>query len=103
LPFQLHLLICPIIRSTAARQFFHTDAADIVGLLCLHKAKEGGESDVVSAHNLWNVLQTERPDIAEILSRPIWYFDRKGEVSQGQNGWVQKAVSRPLRRKLAAR
>ncbi|KAG7530333.1 hypothetical protein FFLO_05105 [Filobasidium floriforme] len=80
------------IYSTAARQFFHTDAADIVGLLCLHKAKEGGESDVVSAHNLWNVLQAERPDIAEILTQPIWYFDRKGEVSQGQNGWVQKAV-----------
>jgi hypothetical protein len=96
LPFQLQLLICRIIRSTAARQFFHTDAADIVGLLCLHKAKEGGESDVVSAHNLWNVLQAERPDIAEILSQPIWYFDRKGEVSQGQNGWVQKAVSRSV-------
>lgn len=79
--------------STAARQFFHTDAADIVGLLCLHKAKEGGESDVVSAHNLWNTLQKERPDVAELLVKPDWYFDRKGEVSDGQNGWVQKSVS----------
>lgn len=81
--------------STAARQFFHTDAADIVGLLCLHKAKEGGESDVVSAHNLWNTLQKERPDVAELLVKPNWYFDRKGEVSDGQNGWVQKSVSTP--------
>jgi hypothetical protein len=78
---------------TSARQYFHTDAADVVGLLCLHKAMEGGESDVVSAHNLWNTLQAERPDVAELLTRPDWYFDRKGEVSDGQKPWVQKAVS----------
>jgi hypothetical protein len=92
------------IYSTAARQFFHTDAADIVGLLCLAKAQEGGESefspvtganvigDVVSAHQVWNTLQAERPDVAELLAQPEWYFDRKGEVSKGQNGWVKKAV-----------
>lgn len=80
-------------NSTSARQYFHTDAADIVGLLCLHKAMEGGESDVVSAHNLWNTLQAERPDVAELLTKPNWYFDRKGEVSEGQKPWVQKAVS----------
>ncbi|KAJ9094484.1 hypothetical protein QFC21_006023 [Naganishia friedmannii] len=65
---------------------------DVVGLLCLHKAMEGGESDVVSAHNLWNTLQAERPDVAELLTKPDWYFDRKGEVSDGQKPWVQKAV-----------
>lgn len=80
------------IYSTNARQFFHTDAADAVGLLCLHKAKEGGESDVVSAHQLWNTLVAERPDVAELLTKPNWYFDRKGEVSTGLNGWVKKAV-----------
>jgi len=94
------------IYSTAARQFFHTDAADIVGLLCLAKAQEGGESksahtgstdalgDVVSAHQVWNTLQAERPDVARLLAEPVWYFDRKGEVSKGQNGWVKKAVRR---------
>jgi hypothetical protein len=81
------------IYSTSARQYFHCDAADIVGLLCLHKALEGGESDVVSAHNLWNTLQAERPDVAELLAMPNWYFDRKGEVSEGQKPWVQRAVS----------
>jgi hypothetical protein len=48
--------------------------------------------DVVSAHHLWNTLQAERPDVAELFTRPEWYFDRKGEVSEGQNGWVKKAV-----------
>ncbi|KAL8280968.1 hypothetical protein RQP46_006647 [Phenoliferia psychrophenolica] len=88
-PTQIHKVR---IYSTNARQFFHTDAADSVGLLCLHKAKEGGESDVVSAHNIWNTLQAERPDVAELLAKPDWYFDRKGEVSDGLNGWVKKAV-----------
>ncbi|WWD17576.1 hypothetical protein CI109_102017 [Kwoniella shandongensis] len=80
------------IYSTAARQFFHTDSSDIVGLLCLAKAKEGGESDVVSAHHLWNTLQRKRPDVAELLAKPDWYFDRKGETSEGQNDWIKKAI-----------
>lgn len=47
---------------------------------------------MVSAHHLWNTLQAERPDVAELLVQPNWYFDRKGEVSDGQRGWVQKSV-----------
>lgn len=67
-----------------ARQFFHADDCDIVGLLCLSKAEFGGESDVSSIHYVWNILQEERPDIAETLTKPIWYFDRKGEDSKGE-------------------
>lgn len=88
-PTQIHKVR---IYTTTARQFFHTDCADVVGLLCLHKAKEGGESDVVSAHAVWNTLQRERPDIAKLLAEPNWYFDRKGEVSDGQKPWIQKAI-----------
>ena len=36
------------IYRTNARQFFHADDADLVGLLCVAKALEGGESDLVS-------------------------------------------------------
>jgi len=36
------------IYRTNARQFFHSDDADLVGLLCVAKALEGGESDLVS-------------------------------------------------------
>jgi hypothetical protein len=74
------------------RQFFHTDDSDLVGLLCLHRAKEGGESDVVSAHNVWNVLQQDYPDVAELLTKQIWYFDRKGETSKGQEEYIKAAV-----------
>jgi len=80
------------IYRTNARQFFHADDCDVVGLLCLARAEEGGESDVASIHNVWNILQQERPDIAELLTQPVWYFDRKGEISQGEEPYIRGAV-----------
>ncbi|KAJ9136568.1 Clavaminate synthase-like protein [Pleurostoma richardsiae] len=80
------------IYRTTARQFFHADDGDVVGLLCVHRAAEGGESDIVSVHNVWNALQREHPDVAETLTKPIWYFDRKGETSEGQEEWTRQPV-----------
>lgn len=80
------------IYRTTARQFFHADESDIVGLLCVHRAAQGGESDLVSVHNVWNTLQRENPDVAELLTKPIWYFDRKGERSEGQQEWIRQPV-----------
>jgi hypothetical protein len=80
------------IYRTNARQFFHADDSDLVGLLCVAKALEGGESDLVSSHSVWNDLQKNNPDVAEILTQPIWYFDRKGETSKGQQEWIKTAV-----------
>ena len=76
----------------AIRQFFHADDSDIVGLLCIARALEGGESDIVSSHHVWNTLQRERPDVAETLTKPIWYFDRKGEVSVGEEPYIRTSV-----------
>lgn len=80
------------IYRTNARQFFHTDDSDIVGLLCVARALEGGESDLVSVHHLYNVLQRERPDVIRTLTEPIWYFDRKGETSEGQAEWIRTSI-----------
>ena len=80
------------IYRTTARQFFHADDGDVVGLLCLHRAQEGGESDIVSVHNVWNTLQREHPDVAKLLTEPLWYFDRKGEVSEGQEPYTRQPV-----------
>lgn len=73
-------------------QFFHADGSDIVGLLCIARALEGGESDIVSSHHVWNTLQKERPDVAETLTKPIWYFDRKGETSAGEEPYIRTSV-----------
>ncbi|RMZ89496.1 hypothetical protein DV736_g3274, partial [Chaetothyriales sp. CBS 134916] len=80
------------IYRTNARQFFHADDCDIVGLLCIARSMEGGESDVANVHQVWNILQAERPDIAELFTKPVWYFDRKGEVSKGQQEWIRCSV-----------
>ncbi|KAI8955907.1 Clavaminate synthase-like protein [Xylaria longipes] len=80
------------IYKTTARQAFHADECDIVGLLCLARAQSGGESDVASIHHVWNILQAERPDIAELLTQPVWYFDRKGEISAGEEPYIRGAV-----------
>jgi hypothetical protein len=80
------------IYRTTARQFFHADDSDIVGLLCVARSLEGGESDIVSVHHLYNTLQKERPDVLELLSKPVWYFDRKGETSKGQEEWIRTSI-----------
>ncbi|CAD6564541.1 MAG: hypothetical protein CYPHOPRED_004053 [Cyphobasidiales sp. Tagirdzhanova-0007] len=80
------------IYSTNARQFFHVDDADIIGFLCLHRAKEGGESDIVSSHRIYNILRQERPDVLETLAQPNWYFDRKGEVSDGDLPYIRCSI-----------
>ena len=80
------------IYRTNARQFFHADDSDIVGLLCIAKALEGGESDIVSSHHVYNVLRKERPDVLKTLTDPIWYFDRKGETSTGQEEYIRTSV-----------
>ncbi|ORY12699.1 taurine catabolism dioxygenase TauD [Clohesyomyces aquaticus] len=80
------------IYRTNARQYFHADDSDIVGLLCVAKALEGGESDIVSSHAVWNELQRENPEVAQELTRPEWYFDRKGETSRGEDEWIRTSV-----------
>ncbi|KAI1431327.1 Clavaminate synthase-like protein [Xylaria sp. CBS 124048] len=80
------------IYKTTARQNFHADECDIVGLLCVAQAYSGGESDVASIHLVWNILQEERPDVAELFTQPIWYFDRKGEISVGEEPYIRSAV-----------
>ncbi|GAE00054.1 taurine catabolism dioxygenase TauD, TfdA family protein [Paecilomyces variotii No. 5] len=80
------------IYRTNARQFFHADDSDIVGLLCITRALEGGESDIVSSHHVYNTLMKERPDVLKTLTEPIWYFDRKGEISKGQEEWIKTSV-----------
>ena len=55
------------IYQTNERQTFHTDSCDIVGLLCLNKARTGGESLLASAVTIYNEMLEARPDL---VARP---------------------------------
>lgn len=78
----------PTVRAyqTAERQMFHTDGADVVGLLCLRTSKSGGLSSLVSSMSVYNRMATERPDLAMRLAAPI-PFDRRGEIPEGLGPW----------------
>lgn len=68
---------------TRDRQDFHTDGADIIGLLCLHTALRGGESRIVSSGAIYNELLRSRPELLEALySTMAW--DRQGDVPEGE-------------------
>lgn len=49
---------------------FHTDRTDVVGLLCVGQAKEGGVSKVASTCAIHNEILRRRPDLLELLFKP---------------------------------
>jgi hypothetical protein len=68
---------------TNQRQDFHTDGADLVGLLCLHAAKAGGESRIASSYAVYNEMLARRPDLVDTLYEPL-YWDRNDEQGEGE-------------------
>ncbi len=70
------------VYQTKERQTFHTDSCDVVGLICLHPAKSGGRSLLVSANTVYNEMRVRRPDLVKFLLGPI-ATDRRGEVPDG--------------------
>lgn len=76
---------------TRDRQFFHTDSCDIVGLLCIRKARKGGLSAIVSSVTLYNEMLARSPELTAELFRPL-QFDRRGEVPEGQPPWYEMPV-----------
>ena len=59
--------------TTAAEQDFHTDGADLIGLLCLRTAREGGLNRVVSSVTVYEEVAAARPDLAPLLLGD-WHF-----------------------------
>lgn len=68
---------------TRKRQDFHTDGADVIGLLCLRTARRGGASRIVSSVSIFNEILRRRPDLVEVLFQPFW-FDRNDEQREGE-------------------
>lgn len=69
----------------------HTDACDVVGMLCLQKAAKGGVSGYVSAVTVYNEINKHRPDLLPILFRGFHYH-RFGEEEPGQSSVTKQRV-----------
>ena len=73
-------------------QPYHNDGpADLVSLLCLHNAKQGGTSHWSSSIAVHNAIVQDRPELAHVLAGP-WYFDRKGEIPPGKQPFFEIPV-----------
>ena len=67
---------------TADRLQFHSDRCDVVGLLCVRKAKEGGASRIVSAATMHNEILRRRPDLMGLFY-DNWEHSWQGEQPPG--------------------
>jgi hypothetical protein len=63
---------------------FHTDRCDVVGLLCVRQASEGGVSKLASSATVYNTIRKRRPDLHALLCRPI-PRSRFGEEAGGEH------------------
>lgn len=63
---------------------FHTDRCDVVGLLCVRQASEGGVSKLTSSATLYNEILRRRPDLHALLCKPI-PRSRFGEEAGGEH------------------
>lgn len=71
------------------REFrFHCDAADLLGLLCIRKARAGGESRLASSVTVYNELLQRRPDLARRLFEPV-LLDLRNEQAEGTAGYAE--------------
>ncbi len=70
---------------------YHCDQCDIVGLLCLRKAKSGGESKVASSIAMYNEMVRTYPEHAEVLTKPLCW-SKMGEYADGEQPYYQSPV-----------
>lgn len=71
------------IYQTNRAQPFHSDSCDLVGLLCLRTAKQGGASSVASSAAIHNELLNTDPQALDQLYGSF-QCDRYGEIPEGK-------------------
>ena len=78
---------------------YHSDSVDMVSLLCLQKAKEGGLSTIVRSYTIHDEMWERRPDLAERLYRGVPRSRRK-EIPEGKGPWYELPVFNYLEGRL---
>ncbi len=67
---------------TNAYMPFHSDPTDLVGLLCVQKAMEGGLSSISSSMSIYNEILRTRPQALDCLFNGF-YYSLRGETGTG--------------------
>ena len=66
---------------TNAHLPFHSDGCDLVGLLCLRRARSGGLSSIVSSVTLHNEILRQHPEYLPPLYRGYRYIKREAALT----------------------
>lgn len=72
---------------------FHSDSSDVVALMCLRGAKEGGASSLVSGATIYNEILKRRPDLAPLLLQPFHWDWRKQDPDSPELTYTSPVVS----------
>lgn len=65
---------------------YHTDSCDVVGLLVLRVARQGGLSIIASSTAVHNEIARRRPDLLDVLYQPFpWSWN--GQEPKGERPW----------------
>lgn len=62
---------------------YHNDGTNIVALLCMETAMAGGESMLISAATMYNIIAEERPDLLPVYMRG-YRHSRRDQAEPGQ-------------------
>lgn len=85
----------PTARSSKVRDqlVYHSDSSDIVALMCLRPAKEGGLSCLVSGAEIYNEILRRRPDLAPLLLEPFHWDWRRQDPEAPSDTYTSPIVS----------
>ena len=61
---------------------YHTDAGDMVGLLCLRRGLEGGLSSIVSSVTVHNEILARHPEYLGLLYNGFYYIRREAALTE---------------------
>ena len=61
---------------------YHTDAGDMVGLLCLRRGIEGGLSSIVSSTTVHNEIAAQHPEYLGLLYNGYYYIRREAALTE---------------------
>ncbi len=80
-------------RGYMSKQYlgFHSDTSDVVALMVLRPAKEGGLSKIASSLAIRNEIARTRPDYLEVLYQPF-YWSWKGQEAKGECPYYQQPI-----------
>ena len=72
---------------------YHSDSSDIVALMCLRGAREGGASCLVSGAEIYNEILRRRPDLAPLLLESFHWDWRRQDHNSPANTYQSPIVS----------